>query len=76
MTDIYAHLPDVTPEPSAWSEIIEGYRTKTIKRGDCTIVLHRPILSEKERAKRERIVETALSNYAKTKQYIEQGATP
>ena len=55
------------PEPSAWSEIREGYRTKTIKRGNCTIVLHRPILSEKERAKRERIVETALANFAKSK---------
>lgn len=55
------------PEPTAWSEIREGYRTKTIKSGDCTIVIHRPILSDKEREKRERIVETALSNYAKTR---------
>lgn len=53
------------PEPPAWSEVKDGYRTKTIKRGNCTIVLHRPILTEKERTKRERIVETALSNYAK-----------
>lgn len=61
------------PHMSEWAEVREGYRTKTIKSGDCTIVLHRPILSEKEREKRERIVETALSNYCKTKQYIEQG---
>lgn len=60
-----AHLPDTTPEPSTWCEIREGYRTKTIKRGNFTIVIHRPILSDKEREKRERIVETALSNYAK-----------
>lgn len=55
------------PEPSAWTEVREGYRTKTIKSGNCTIVLHRPILSDKEREKRERIVETALSNYGKAK---------
>lgn len=54
------------PEPTAWSETREGYRTKTIKRGNVTIVVHRPILTEKERATRERIVETALSNYGKT----------
>ena len=60
------------PEPSAWREVREGYRTKTIVSGNCTIVLHRPILTEKERAKRERIVETALSNYGKAKQYIER----
>lgn len=55
------------PEPSAWTNVKEGYRTKTIKCGDCTIVLHRPILSDKEREKRERIVETALTNYGKSK---------
>lgn len=54
-------------EPAAWTEVKEGYRTKTIKSGDCTIVLHRPILSDREREKRERIVETALSNYGKNK---------
>ena len=69
------HLPNTTPEPTAWSEIREGYRTKTIKSGNVTIVIHRPILAEKERAKRERIVETALSNFGKSKQYLEQGET-
>lgn len=48
-----------------WTNIREGYRTKTIKIGDCTVVLHRPILSDKEREKRERIVETALTHYCK-----------
>jgi len=43
-----------------------GYRTKTLKRGNCTIVVHRPELTDKERAKRERIVESALSSYGKT----------
>jgi hypothetical protein len=69
-----ANLPDTEPEPSAWREITPGYRTKTITRGNVTIVIHRPILSDKERAKRERAVETALSNYAKSI-YIEQGET-
>lgn len=55
------------PEPSPWIESREGYRTKTIKRDGLTIVIHRPILTDKEREKRERIVETALTNYAKTK---------
>lgn len=55
------------PEPTAWSEIREGYRTKTIKSGNVTIVIHRPILTDKEREKRERIVETALANYGKSK---------
>ena len=55
------------PEPTAWCEIREGYRTKTIKRDGLTIVIHRPILSDKEREKRERIVETALTNYVKFK---------
>ena len=50
-----------------WTNTIPGYRTKTVKRGNVTIVLHRPILAEKERAKRERVVETALSSLGKTK---------
>jgi len=53
---------------STWARTPErpGYRTKTIKRGNCTIVIHRPDLDEKERAKRENLVEIALSNYAKS----------
>ena len=54
------------PEPNPWCEIKEGYRTKTIVRGDCTIILHRPLLTDKERETRERLVTTALSNYGKT----------
>ena len=51
---------------NTWTNTTPGYRTKTIKRGNVTIVIHRPELTDKERAKRERIVETALSNYART----------
>lgn len=43
-----------------------GYRSKTIKRGNCTITVHRPVLTDKERTKRERVVETALSIYGKS----------
>lgn len=49
----------------SWTNTIPGYRTKTIKRGNVTIVIHRPELTDKERAKRERAVESALSNYAR-----------
>lgn len=58
---------------SQWKETGDGYRTKTIKSGNCTIVVHRPILAEKERAKRERVGETALATFGNSKQYIEQG---
>ena len=44
-----------------WTETGDGYRTKTIQSGKCTIVLHRPILAEKERAKREQQVRDAMS---------------
>lgn len=64
------------PEPTAWTEIREGYRTKTIKRGNCTIVIHRPLLSEKEQERSERIVTSVLSTFGRSNQYIEKGATP
>lgn len=50
-----------------WTELIPGYRTKEIRTPDgVTVILHRPILSEKEKAKRERVVEAALTNFSKT----------
>lgn len=51
----------------SWTDTTPGYRTKTIQRGNVTIVVHRPTLSDKEKAKRERVVETALSNFGRTK---------
>ena len=42
------------------------YRTKTVRVGSCTVVIHRPILDEKERAKRESSIQTALSNFGKS----------
>lgn len=39
------------------------YRTKTIKRGNCTIKIHRPILDEKEQSRREDAVLSALAHF-------------
>lgn len=39
------------------------YRTKTIKRGNCTIIIHRPILDEKEQRKQEGAVLSALAHF-------------
>jgi hypothetical protein len=50
---------------STWTATTPGYRTKTVKKGNVTVVIHRPELTEKEEAKRVRIVETALANYGK-----------
>jgi hypothetical protein len=50
---------------ATWTETGNGYRSKTIKRGNVTVVVHRPILSDKERVKRENLVETTLAHYAR-----------
>lgn len=51
---------------SQWIETGDGYRTKTVKKGKVTIVIHRPILSDKERIKRESLVENALTSYGRS----------
>ena len=38
----------------------EGYLTKVIKVGNCTATVHRPILDEKEKSRREEQVRNAL----------------
>ena len=38
----------------------EGYRTKTVQVGNCTVRVHRPILDDRERARREEQVRDAL----------------
>lgn len=40
--------------------IKDGYRTKTIQVGNCTVRIHRPILDDQERARREEQVRDAL----------------
>ena len=41
------------------------YITKTIRLDGCTVILHRPILSDAERKKAEDRVRQALSCYGK-----------
>ena len=42
-----------------------GYIEKTIKRGNCTIVLYRPTLTESEKHRREEAVKAALAPFSK-----------
>lgn len=51
---------------SEWATGINpGYRTKTIKVGNCTIEINRPILTAEEMARREEEVRTALRGVKK-----------
>lgn len=51
---------------SEWATGINpGYRTKTIKVGNCTIEINRPILTAEEMARREEEVRTALRGLIK-----------
>ena len=53
-------------ENSGWvTGITEGYRTKTIRVGNCTIEINRPILTADEMAKREEVVRQALRSFEK-----------
>lgn len=45
--------------------INEGYRTKTIKVGNFTIEINRPILTADEMSKREEAVRQALRGFMK-----------
>ena len=40
--------------------IKDGYETKTIRVGNCTVRIHSPILDDAERARREEQVKDAL----------------
>ena len=56
----------VTPMCADWQTgIKEGYETKTIQVGNCTVRIHSPILDDEERAKREEEVRTALRSLIK-----------
>ncbi len=47
---------------SNWTtDVCPGYRSKTIKSGNCTIIIHRPLLTKEETVKRERQVQDALA---------------
>ena len=50
----------------------EGYRTKVIQVGNCTVEINRPLLSPEEQAKREESVRQALKSFGKEKLEHEQ----
>ena len=53
--------PNTANQPGAWTAgVQEGYRTKTIRVGNCTVHIHRPILEPAEQAKREDEVRRAI----------------
>jgi hypothetical protein len=43
----------------------DGYRTKIVQVGNCTVRIHRPILDDQERARREEKVIDALRGLIK-----------
>lgn len=47
------------------TNVHEGYRTKVLKVGNCTIEIHRPILTPEEQRKRETQVIDALRGFGK-----------
>ena len=52
--------------PEGWStEYHDGYYTKTIKVGNCTIEINRPILTPEEQTWRETQVIEALKRFGK-----------
>ena len=55
---------------SEWrTDVHEGYRTKVIQVGNCTIEIKRPILTDAERIKRENQVRDALRGFGRSMNY-------
>lgn len=55
---------------SEWATgVHEGYRTKTVRVGNCTIEINRPLLQADEMARREEFVMEALKSFGKEKNY-------
>ena len=55
----------MTPADEWVTDHKEGYRTKTVQVGNCTVRINRPILSAEERSKREEQVIDALKGLIK-----------
>lgn len=52
--------------PADWATgIKEGYETKTIQVGNCTVRIHSPVLDDQERERREEQVTDALRSLIK-----------
>ena len=47
------------------TDVHDGYRTREIKVGNCTVEINRPILDDTERRKREEAVIQALAHFGK-----------
>ena len=53
-------------DPAEWvTGIKEGYETKTVQVGNCTVRIHSPILDDQEKARREEQVRDALRGLIK-----------
>ena len=53
----------MTPE---WkTDVHEGYRTRVIKVGNCTVEINRPILTPEEQRRREAQIIEALKHFGK-----------
>lgn len=51
-------------ESGEWvTGVHEGYRTKTVKVGNCTIEINRPILTPDEQRRREEAVKQAMMSF-------------
>lgn len=51
---------------SEWTtDVHEGYRTKTIRVGNCMVEINRPILTPEEQKKRENQIIEALKRFGK-----------
>lgn len=51
---------------SEWrTDVHEGYRTKVIKVGNCTVEVNRPILAPQEQKRREDRVIEAMKSFGK-----------
>ena len=51
---------------SEWTtDVHEGYRTRVMKVGNCTIEINRPILTPEEQKKRENQIIEALKRFGK-----------
>ena len=52
--------------PAEWQTgIQDGYETKEIRVGNCTVRIHSPILSKEEQAQREKDIVEALKSLGK-----------
>ena len=52
--------------PESWETgCKDGYQTKVVQIGNCTVRIHRPILDESERSRREESVKDALRGVMK-----------